>query len=69
VDTVSLKDGELWSHYGRDTDEQYFPLGSETFFVKDDLGSHTFVRDAQAHVTGYIYHRWDGQEIHVKKIK
>jgi hypothetical protein len=28
-----------------------------------------FVRDAQGHVTGYTYHRWDGQEIHAKKIK
>ena len=29
----------------------------------------TFVRDAQGRVTGYTYHRWDGQEIHAKKIK
>jgi hypothetical protein len=33
------------------------------------LGSFTFVRDAQGHVTGYTYQRWDGQEIHAKKIK
>jgi hypothetical protein len=50
-------------------DEEYFPLGSETFFVKNDLGSVTFVRDAQGHVAGYTYHRWDGQEIRAKKIK
>jgi hypothetical protein len=29
----------------------------------------TFARDAQGHVTGYTYHRWDGQEIHAKKTK
>jgi len=68
VDIVSVKDGKLWSRFGMDEDE-YLPLGSETFFVETDLGSVTFVRDTQGRVTGYTYHRWDGQEIHVKKIK
>jgi hypothetical protein len=68
VETVSLKDGKLWSNLGGDQDEA-LPLGSETFFFKDDLGSVTFVRDAQGHVSGYTYNRNDGQEIHVKKIK
>lgn len=67
VETVSMKDGKLWSNLGGDQDEA-LPLGSETFFFKDDLGSVTFVRDAQGHVTGYTYHRSDGQEIHVKRI-
>jgi hypothetical protein len=67
VDDVSVKNGKLWSRFGRDEGE-YLPLGAETFFVKSDLGSVTFVRDAQGHVTGYTYHRWDGQEIHAKKI-
>jgi len=69
AETVSVKDGKLWTDFGENMDEEYFPLGSETFFVKNDLGSVTFVRDAQGHVTGYTYHRWDGQEIHAKKIK
>jgi len=68
VETVSLRDGKLWSQFGKDEDE-YLPLGSETFFVKSDIGSVTFVRDTQGRVTGYSYHRWDGQEIHVKKTK
>ena len=68
VETVSLRSGKLWSQFGKDEDE-YLPLGSETFFVKSDIGSVTFVRDAQGLVTGFTYHRWDGQEIHVKKIK
>lgn len=68
VETVSLKDGKLWSNLGGDEDEA-LPLGAETFFFKDDLGSITFVRDAQGHVTGYTYHRNDGQEIYVKRIK
>ncbi len=68
VETVSLKDGKLRSNLGGD-EEEALPLGSETFFFKDDLGSVTFVRDAQGHVTGYTYHRNDGQEIHVKRIK
>jgi hypothetical protein len=68
VDTVSVKDGKLWSQFPKDEDE-YLPLGSETFFVRNDIGSVTFVRNAQGRVTGYTYHRWDGQEIHVKKIK
>jgi hypothetical protein len=69
VETVSVKDGKLWTDFAEDVNEEYFPLGSETFFVKDDLGSVTFVRDAQGHVTGYTYHRNDGQELHAKKIK
>jgi ketosteroid isomerase-like protein len=69
AETVSVKDGKLWTDFGENMDEEYFPLGSETFFVKNDLGSVTFLRDAQGHVTGYTYHRWDGQEIHARKIK
>jgi hypothetical protein len=53
VETISVKDGKLWSQVGKDAEEEYFALGPETFFVKDDLGSFTFVRDAQGHVTGY----------------
>lgn len=68
VETVSIKEGKLWSQEGDDS-EEYFPLGSDTFFIKSDLGSVTFVRDAQGLVTGYTYHRDDGQEIHAKKIK
>jgi Domain of unknown function (DUF3471) len=68
VETISVKDGRLWSQIGKKGDE-YLPLGSETFFVKDDLGSVTFSRDDQGHVTGYTWHYPDGQEIHVKKIK
>ncbi len=68
VETISVKDGKLWSQFPKEEDE-YLPLSSDTFFVKDDIGSVTFVRDAQGHVTGYTYHRWDGQEIHAKKIK
>jgi hypothetical protein len=68
VETVSLRGGKLWSQFGKDEDE-YLPLGSETFFVKSDIGNVTFVRDTQGRVTGFIYHCWDGQEIHVKKIK
>jgi hypothetical protein len=36
-----VKDGRLWSQIGKKEDE-YLPLGSETFFIKDDLGSATF---------------------------
>lgn len=68
IETISLKDGKLWSKQGGD-EGQAFPLGPETFFFKDDLGIVTFARDAEGRVTGYTYHRSDGQEIHVKKIK
>jgi hypothetical protein len=68
VETISVKDGRLWLQIGKNG-EEYLPLGSETFFVKDDLGSATFSRDDQGHVTGYAWHYPDGQEIHVKKIK
>jgi uncharacterized protein DUF4440/uncharacterized protein DUF3471 len=70
VETVSVKDGKLWSLFSKEKEgEEYLPLSSDTFFVKDDIGSTQFVRDAQGHVTGYTYHRSDGQEIHVKKLK
>jgi ketosteroid isomerase-like protein len=68
VETIFVKDGKLWSQFPKDEDE-YLPLSSDTFFHKDEIASITFGRDAQGHVTGYIYHRWDGQEIHAKKIK
>ena len=68
VETVSLKDGKLWSNLGGSEDEA-LPLSSETFFFRDDLGSVTFVRDAKGHVTGYTYHHADGQETYDKKIK
>jgi ketosteroid isomerase-like protein len=68
-DTVFVKDGKLWSLTGKDADE-CLPAGGETFFFKEgDLGTVTFSRDAQGHVTGYTYHRVDGQEVHAKKIK
>jgi hypothetical protein len=70
VETVSVKDGKLCSRFSKEKDDdEYLPLGSDTFFVKDDIGSITFVRDAHGHVSGYTYHRSDGQEIHVKRIK
>ena len=68
VDVVSLRDGRLWSQIGRDKSE-FLPLGPDTFFFRDELGTVEFSRDAQGHVIGYIYLRVDGQKIHVKRIK
>ena len=69
VENVFLKDGRLWSELGGDSSE-YLPAGGDTFFLKEgDLGTFVFSRDDQGRVTGYTYHRIDGQEIHVKKIK
>lgn len=70
VDRVWLKDGKLLARMtGESQDHEYKPLGSGTFFLEDDLGSVTFVRDAQGHVSGYTYQRADGQEVHAKKVK
>jgi Domain of unknown function (DUF4440)/Domain of unknown function (DUF3471) len=68
VDIVSVKDGRLWSRVGKN-EEEYLPLGADTFFVKSELGSVTFSRDAEGHVTGYIYKYADGQKVYNKKIK
>jgi hypothetical protein len=68
VETISMRDGRLWTQSGKDLDE-YFPLGADSFFIKAELGIATFSCDAQGHVTGYTCHLPDGQEIHVKKIK
>lgn len=70
VDEVSLHDGKLLSRLTGDAeDHEYRPLGSETFFLNDDLGTVRFVRDSKNRVVGYTYRRTDGQEIHVKKIR
>jgi hypothetical protein len=69
IDVVSIKDGKLWSHLDGDVVE-YLPAGNESFFIREgDLGTITFKRDTHGRVTGYTYHRVDGQEIDVKKIK
>jgi hypothetical protein len=65
---VSVKDGTLWTQIGQ-SGEEYLPLSPDTFFVRDELGSATFVRDGQGHVTGYTHNGADGQEFHVKKLK
>jgi ketosteroid isomerase-like protein len=72
TDTVSAKDGRLWSRYGDDSNalDEYLPAGDETFFVREgDLGTVTFLRDPDRQVIGYRYRRVDGQEIFVKKLK
>jgi hypothetical protein len=68
VETVSVKDGRMWSQSGNDV-EEFLPLGADSFFLRNELGMNTFTRDAQGHVVGYTYRDADGQEIHVKKIK
>ena len=46
----------LWTQSGKDPAEEYLPAGGDTFFLKDnDLGTSTFTRDTQGHVTGYTY--------------
>lgn len=68
-ETVSAKDGRLWTQWGKKM-EELLPAGGDTFFLKNgSLGTTTFMRDSQGHVTGYIYRRPDGQEIHIKKLK
>jgi len=70
---TGVKDGKLWSRTGNDShigndEDEYLPLAADTFSVKSDLGTAVFARDLHGHVTGYTYHRADGQEIHVKRI-
>lgn len=69
LETVFLKDGKLWSQIQTEV-EEYLPAGGDSFFLKEgDLATIEFSRDASGRVVGYIYHRIDGQEIHVKKIR
>jgi ketosteroid isomerase-like protein len=69
VETVSVRDGKLWSRIGKD-EAEYLPAGADAFFLKEgDLGTFVFSRDGQGRVTGYTSRRIDGQEIHVKKTK
>jgi hypothetical protein len=64
-----VKDGRLWTQTGKDAAEEMLPMGGEAFFLKGELGTNTFVRDALGRVTGYTYRDADGQEVHVKKIR
>jgi Domain of unknown function (DUF4440)/Domain of unknown function (DUF3471) len=68
VETISMKDGRLWSQTGENGDWCEY-AGDETFFYKSDVGQFTFSRDAQGRVKGYTYRRSDGQEIYSQKIK
>lgn len=68
VETISLKDRRLWTQSGKDVGE-FLPLGNDTFFLRTELGTNRFIRDAHGRVTGYTYRDADGQEVHVKKIK
>jgi hypothetical protein len=68
VETISIKDGKLWSQTGKDGDWCEY-AGGETFFYKSDVGQFTFSRNAQGNIKGYTYRRADGQEIYSQKIK
>jgi hypothetical protein len=69
VETMSVKDGKLWTQTGKDAAEEMLPMGVDAFFLKGELGTNTFIRDAQGRVTGYTYRDADGQEVHVKKVR
>jgi len=69
VETISVKDGRLWTQSGNETPEELLPLGNDSFFLRSELGINRFRRNAQGYVTGYTYQDADGQEIRVKKIK
>jgi ketosteroid isomerase-like protein len=69
LETISVKDGKLWTQTGKDAAEEMLPTGGEAFFLKGELGTNTFIRDAQGRVTGYTYRDADGQEVHVRKIR
>lgn len=69
VETISLKDGRLWTQSSKHHPEEFLPAGNDTFFLKTELGTNKFIRDEQGLVTGYTYQDADGQEVHVKKIR
>ncbi|MEO8275436.1 MAG: nuclear transport factor 2 family protein, partial [Thermoanaerobaculia bacterium] len=69
VDTVTVEGGKLWSQLtGAASKSENLALAKGVYFLRDDLGTAIFTRDAQGKVDGYIYRGPDGQEIRVKKI-
>jgi hypothetical protein len=68
LETLSAKDGRLWTESGNDR-EEYFPVGADSFFLRSELGIDRFVRDPRGRVIGYTYQDADGQEVHIKKVK
>jgi hypothetical protein len=68
IDTYTMEDGRLMSEW-RGTKRECFPMGKDTFFARDDIGSWNFVRNKQGRVTSYVYQYPDGQEIVARKIE
>jgi ketosteroid isomerase-like protein len=69
VETISVKDGRLWTQSGNGAPKEFLPLGADSFFLRNELGINKFTRDAQGNVIGYTLQDADGQEIHIKKIR
>jgi hypothetical protein len=68
LETISVKDGRLWTESGNDR-EEFLPLGADLFFLKSELGVNKFIRDARSRVIGYTYQDADEKEVHIKKVK
>jgi len=69
LETISVKNGRLWTQSGKEEPEEFLPLGADLFFLTNELGIDKFVRDTQGRVTGYTYQDADGQEVHIKKVR
>jgi len=67
-DRYTLESGRLMSEW-RGEKKEYFRMGPDTFFARDDSGWVTFQRDAAGRVTGYVYYYSDGQPVPVRKIE
>jgi hypothetical protein len=69
VDTVTVEDGHLMSQVTGHKKSEVLFADENTQIERDDFGWVTMVRDSTGRITGYIYHRTDGQEIHSRKIR
>jgi len=52
VETISVKDGRLWTQSGNEAPEELLPLGADSFFLRSDLGINKFAREPNGRITG-----------------
>ena len=69
VNTFANEGGKLMSQWRTTSSKvEQLPLNDSTFFIRDDLGQITFMKDGAGRVTHYVYRRPDGQEFRANRI-
>lgn len=68
-DSFYVQNGKLYDVFNSQPPEENFAVNDSAFMIKNDLARIYFTRDGNHKVTGYIYERYDGQRIHIPKVR